>query len=560
MAWPRAFFHKRTPKGTGSSIILAANAVYPSYINPMTDTSENAQSPRPVVLCILDGWGERADADGNAVKLGDTPNWDRFHGLYPKALLKSCALDVGLPAGQMGNSEVGHMNLGAGRVVMQDLPRIDAAVADGSLGRKPELAAFIAALKQSGGACHMLGLLSPGGVHAHQDHMVELARAVTAAGVPVRLHAFLDGRDTPPRNGRGYLATFLGDVAGLENFSVATVSGRYYAMDRDTRWERVELAHKALAAGEGERSGDPLAAVDASYAADKGDEFMLPTVIGDYAGMADGDGLLMANFRADRAREILAALADPGFDGFERACTPAFAARLGMVEYSTELNALFPALFPAEQLSGILGQVVSEAGGKQLRIAETEKYAHVTFFLNGGREEVFEGEERILVPSPKVATYDLQPEMSAPEVTDRLVAAIESGTFDLIVVNFANGDMVGHTGILDAAIKATETLDESLGQLEAAVKRAGGVMLVTADHGNCEEMFDPETGGPHTQHSLNEVPAFLVNPPAGVTTLSDGRLADVAPTLLALMGLPQPAEMTGHSLIASGGVATAAAE
>jgi 2,3-bisphosphoglycerate-independent phosphoglycerate mutase len=519
-----------------------------------------SQTPRPVVLCILDGWGDRLATDGNAIANAATPNWDRFSIEYPKSLLKSCALDVGLPEGQMGNSEVGHMNLGAGRIVMQDLPRIDGAISDGSLADKPELMAFIDALKQSGGACHLLGLLSPGGVHSHQDHMVELVRIVTSAGVPVQLHAFLDGRDTPPKKGREYLEKFLQDTAGMNGFAVATVSGRFYALDRDQRWERVEQSHRAMVAGEGERHDDPVGAVTASYEADKGDEFMLPTVIGDYAGMADGDGLLMANFRADRAREILTALADPAFDGFNRAATPAFAARLGMVNYSSALNALFPALFPSEALSGILGQVVSEAGSTQLRIAETEKYAHVTFFLNGGREELFEGEERILVPSPKVATYDLQPEMSAPEVTDKLIAAIVGGTFDLIVVNYANGDMVGHTGILAAAMQAAETLDASLGRLEAAVKAAGGVMFVTADHGNCEEMFDVENDGPHTQHSLNLVPAIMVNAPVGVQGLRDGRLSDVAPTLLQLMGLVKPVEMTGESLLMDGGMQTAAAE
>jgi len=525
----------------------------------MTDTAP-WKRPKPVMLCILDGWGERAETENNAVALAKTPNWDRFQGAYPKALLKSCAADVGLPDGQMGNSEVGHMNLGAGRIVMQDLPKIDAAFADGSLAAKPELKAFIDALKASTGACHMLGLLSPGGVHSHQDHMVGLARIIADAGVPVRIHAFLDGRDTPPSAGGDYMARFLDGIADIENCDVATVSGRYYAMDRDKRWERVEKAHAALARGAGEAAADALSAIDASYAAELTDEFMLPTVIGDFAGMADGDGLLMANFRADRAREILAALADPAFDGFERGRAPDFAARLGMVEYSSELNSLFPALFPAEALSAILGEVVSGAGLKQLRIAETEKYAHVTFFLNGGREEEFDGEERILVPSPKVATYDLQPEMSAPEVTDKLVDAIRSNKFDLIVVNYANGDMVGHTGILEAAIKAAETLDQCLGRLEAAIKAAGGVMLVTADHGNCEQMLDPASGEPHTQHTLNMVPAFLVNPPAGVIGLADGRLSDVAPTLLQLMALDQPAEMTGASLLKSGGLATAAAE
>lgn len=524
------------------------------------EITDNGARPRPTILCILDGWGERSQTDNNAVALGNTPNWDRFVIDYPKARLKSCALDVGLPEGQMGNSEVGHMNLGAGRIVMQDLPRIDAAVADGSLAEKPELTAFIDSMRQSGGTCHLLGLLSPGGVHSHQDHMAELARIITGSGVPVRLHAFLDGRDTPPRKGRDYLERFLVDTEELDGFAVGTVSGRYYAMDRDQRWERVEQAYRTLVQGKGGAGDEALAAISASYADDKGDEFMLPSAIGDFAGMVDGDGLLMANFRADRAREILMAMVDPAFDGFDREKPIDFAARLGMVPYSTELDAWFPALFPAEALSGILGQVVAEAGGKQLRIAETEKYAHVTFFLNGGREEVFAGEERILIPSPKVATYDLQPEMSAPEVTDKLVDAIEAGSFDLIVVNFANGDMVGHTGILEAAVKAAETIDASLGRLEAAVKAQGGVMLVTADHGNCEEMIDADTGEPHTQHTLNLVPAVLVNAPATVQGLRDGRLSDVAPTLLQLMGLLQPAEMSGTSLLDLGGFETAAAE
>jgi 2,3-bisphosphoglycerate-independent phosphoglycerate mutase len=526
----------------------------------MTKSTTRTGTPRPVVLCILDGWGERSERDNNAVALANTPNWDRFQDAYPKALLKSCALDVGLPEGQMGNSEVGHMNLGAGRVVMQDLPKIDAALADGSLAANPELAKFVSALKRSGGACHMLGLMSPGGVHSHQDHMAKICAMIAGAGVPVRVHAFLDGRDTPPKSGRAAMAKFLDDIAGLDDCRVATVSGRYYAMDRDKRWDRVEKAFRTLAAGEGGRAAAPLGAIDASYAADKTDEFMLPVAIGDYAGMADGDGLMMANFRADRAREILAALADPDFDGFARARVPAFAARLGVAEYSTALNALFPALFPSEELTGILGEIISAAGLKQLRIAETEKYAHVTFFLNGGREAEFAGEERILVPSPKVATYDLQPEMSAEEVTDKLVAAIRSGKFDLIVVNYANGDMVGHTGILAAAIKAAETVDLCLGRLEAAVKAAGGVMLVTADHGNLEEMTDPASGEAHTQHTLNPVPAFLVNAPADVAGLADGRLSDVAPTLLRLMRLEQPKTMTGTSLLRAEAQATAAAE
>ncbi len=504
--------------------------------------------PRPVVLCILDGWGYRPEREDNAIALADTPTWDGLLAACPHALLETSGLEVGLPAGQMGNSEVGHMNLGAGRVVMQDLPRIDQAVADGSLADNPRLQAFIAALQASGGTAHLLGLLSPGGVHAHQDHMAALVRILTAAGLPVRVHAFLDGRDTPPASARDFVARFNSDIAAT-GARIATVCGRYYAMDRDKRWDRVSLAWQALVEGRGERAADADGAIAASYAAGKTDEFVLPAVLDGYAGMQDGDGLLMANFRADRAREILTSLVDPAFDGFARPRLPAFAARLGMAEYSTALAPFFPALFPPESLTRILGELVSEAGRRQLRIAETEKYAHVTFFFNGGREQVYPGEDRILVDSPKVATYDLQPEMSAPAVTDKLVAAVQSGSYDLVVVNYANGDMVGHTGILPAAIKAAETIDACLARLAAAVRAAGGSLLITADHGNAELMRDPETGEPYTAHTIGRVPVVLVGGPAG-TALTDGRLADVAPTLLALLGMPQPAEMTGHSLLA----------
>ena len=526
----------------------------------MSDSSKRPRAPRPVVLCILDGWGDRAETENNAIALADTPNWDRFTATFPRSRLEASAGDVGLPDGQMGNSEVGHMNLGAGRVVLQDLPKIDAAIADGSLAGSPTLAEFIDKLRLSGGACHLIGLLSPGGVHCHQDHMVALARRVSEGGVPVCVHAFLDGRDTPPQGGRGYMEIFLNDIKGFDNVSVAVVCGRYYAMDRDKRWPRVSLAYEAMAAAVGEAAADPLAAIDASYADGVGDEFVLPTVIGGYAGMADGDGLLMANFRADRAREILTALVDPAFDGFGRSITPNFAAKLGMVEYSSDLNRSFAALFSSAPLDGILGQVVADAGMKQLRIAETEKYAHVTFFFNGGREQVFDGEQRILVPSPQVATYDLQPEMSAVELTDRLVEAVVSQQFDLVVVNYANGDMVGHTGILAAAIDAATIIDVCLGRLEEAVVSAGGVMLVTADHGNCEEMQNPDTGEPLTQHSMNPVPIVMINPPDWVETLREGRLSDVAPTLLRLLGLPQPAGMTGRSLIGDRPARPAAAQ
>jgi len=523
-------------------------------------SAKNTSShPKPVVLCILDGWGERAPADDNAVSRADTPTWDAMYGNYPRSRLNASALEVGLPEGQMGNSEVGHMNLGAGRVVMQELPKIDLAVRDDTLKDAPAMLKYIAALKQSGGVCHLLGLLSPGGVHSHQKHMAAISKILSDAGIPVRVHAFLDGRDTPPTVAKSHIEMFEADIAGLNDCRIATVSGRYYALDRDNRWDRVEKSYACMMDAAGDAQPSATAVVDAAYGADLTDEFVLPAPVGDYAGMRDGDGIMMANFRADRAREILAALLAPDFDGFARPRQVRFAAALGMVEYSSKHAEYMDAIFPPTQLSRILGEVVSEAGMRQLRIAETEKYAHVTFFLNGGREDVFPGEERILVPSPKVATYDMQPEMSAPEVTERLVDAITGKTFDLIIVNFANGDMVGHTGDLDAAIKAAETIDASLARLEKAIKETGGVMLVTADHGNLEQMREPD-GGIHTQHTLNMVPFIMVNAPAYVAGLHEGRLSDVAPTLLRLLELPQPEEMSGNCLIEEKSAESAAAE
>jgi len=500
------------------------------------------------VLCILDGWGEREETDFNAVAAADTPVWDRLRATCPRARLDASGGEVGLPEGQMGNSEVGHTNIGAGRVVKQDLPRIDAAVADGGLAKAPALAGFIEALKNSGGTAHLMGLISPGGVHSHQAQIAGLANILADAGIPVAIHAFLDGRDTPPSSGRGYMEVFL---AAAPRATIATVTGRYYAMDRDNRWERVEKAHAAMAEGEGEaNAADALAAIDAAYAAGSTDEFVPATVIGDYKGMADGDGILMANFRADRAREILSALLDPAFDGFAHTRRIDFAAATGLVQYSAALAQLMTAIFPPLVLDNVLGQVVADAGLKQLRIAETEKYAHVTFFLNGGREELFPGEDRIIVPSPKVATYDLQPEMSAAQVTDRLVEAVESAKYDLIVVNYANTDMVGHTGIMEAATRAVEAVDYCLGRLEAAVRAAGGALLITADHGNAENMRDAATGQPHTAHTHNLAPVLLAPDGKHATRIADGRLSDLAPTILELMGLAKPAEMTGRSLIA----------
>ena len=505
--------------------------------------------PRPAVLCILDGWGHRPDPHDNAILDARTPNYHRLIATCPQGLIDASESFVGLPKGQMGNSEVGHMNLGAGRVAVPDLPRIDNAIADGSLAKNPILTELMATLKKSGGACHLMGLASPGGVHAHQDHLVALANQIAGAGVPVWIHAFLDGRDMPPRSALECLQHIQGGLTAGLPIRFATVAGRYYPMDRDKRWERVALAYETMVDAKGERAKKPDEAVTRGYAAGLDDEFVRPTVIEGYTGMKDGDGVLMFNYRSDRARQILTALLDPRFDGFSRARIVKFAAAVGMVEYSAALNPFLKTLFPPEVIRMGLGETISKAGLKQLRIAETEKYAHVTFFFNGGEERVFDGEERILVPSPKVPTYDLKPEMSAPEVTDKLVEAIGSGKFDLIVVNYANSDMVGHSGNLAAAVKAVEAVDACLGRVMEAVKEAGGVLLVTADHGNAEQMFDEKTHQKHTQHTLNRVPALLFNAPANIHSLADGKLADVAPTMLALMHLPQPREMTGHSLL-----------
>lgn len=503
------------------------------------------RTPRPVMLVILDGWGLRDTVADNAVLQARTPVFDALMRERPRARLMTYGTDVGLPEGQMGNSEVGHLNIGAGRVVMQDLPRIDAAVADGSLATNPALVRFIDRLRASGGTCHLVGLLSPGGVHAHQDHAVALARVLVEAGVPVRLHAFTDGRDMPPRSAAACLETV--EAALPEGARIATLCGRYYAMDRDRRWERVSIAYDAMTAARGARFASAMEAIAASYVVDLSDEFLRPAIIGDYAGMEDGDGVLSFNFRADRTRQILEALLDPAFTGFARTRTVRFAAALGIVQYSVEIDAFADTLFGPLDLPNGLGETVSRAGRTQLRMAETEKYPHVTYFMNGGREAPFEGQDAILIPSPKVATYDLQPEMSAAELTDRAVEAIGSGRYDMILLNFANPDMVGHTGSLAAAVKAVETVDTCLGRVVDAITASGGALLVTADHGNCEMMRDPETGEPHTAHTLNPVPVTLVG--VDGVTLSDGRLADVAPTLLDLMGLDQPAEMTGRSLI-----------
>jgi len=501
--------------------------------------------PRPVMLAVLDGWGWREDPADNAVRQARTPVFDKLWSTCPHALLQASGEDVGLPPGQMGNSEVGHLNIGAGRVVMQTLMRINRAVADHEIDAAPAMRQLIDRLQQTGGTCHMMGLVSPGGVHSHQDHAAAIAKILAAAKVPTVLHAFTDGRDTPPRSAAEDLRRLIAALPPA--VSIATVCGRYYAMDRDKRWERVSKAYRAIVDADAPRFADAPAAIADAYAHDVSDEFVLPAVIGDYQGMRDGDGVLCFNFRADRVREILMALLEPAFAGFARPRVVRVACAVGMVPYSDELNAYVQAILPHETLRNVLGEVVAAAGRTQMRMAETEKYPHVTYFLNGGNEVAYPGEDRVMVPSPKVATYDLQPEMSAPELTERAVEAIGSGKYDLIVLNYANPDMVGHTGSLAAAVKAVETVDAGLRRLAAAIHRAGGALLVTADHGNCELMRDPETGGPHTAHTTNPVPVLLVD--GGDVALTSGRLADIAPTLLELMGLPKPVEMTGRSLL-----------
>jgi 2,3-bisphosphoglycerate-independent phosphoglycerate mutase len=504
------------------------------------------QQRRPVMLVILDGWGCRDDVADNAIRQAKTPTFDRMWQSLPHGFLRTSGKDVGLPDGQMGNSEVGHLNIGAGRVVMQDLPRIGGAIASGEIARAPALVDLIKKLKASGGTCHLIGLVSPGGVHSHQDHAVALAKILTDAGIPTLVHAFTDGRDTPPQSAADDLKRLI--AALPPSVKIATVSGRYFAMDRDKRWDRVEKAYNAIVEAEGPRFADAAAVVADAYAGKKFDEFIVPAVVGDYRGMKNGDGVLCFNFRADRVREILSAMLDADFSGFARKRVVKFAGAVGMTQYSDELDRLMATIFPPHTLKNILGEVVADAGRAQLRMAETEKYAHVTYFLNGGREKPYRGEDRIMVPSPKVATYDLQPEMSAPELTDKAIAAINSGKYDLIVLNYANPDMIGHTGSLPAAIKAVETVDAGLGRIADAIEKSGGALLVTADHGNCEMMRDPQTGGPHTSHTTNPVPLLLLGA-RNRALVGEGRLADLAPTLLELMELPKPKEMTGASLL-----------
>lgn len=508
-------------------------------------------SRAPLVLLILDGWGLAPDGPGNAIALADTPNFDRLLREYPHTRLRCSGRAVGLPEGFMGNSEVGHMNIGAGRVVYQDMTRIDMAVEDGSLARNPALTELVAKVRQNGGRLHFMGLVSDGGVHSHIRHLKALLAAVARPGTPVFVHAFLDGRDTPPASGQGYvrdLEAFLRqNGCGL----IATVTGRYYAMDRDKRWDRVARAYAGLTMGTGQAVTDAEAAVAQAYAAGETDEFVSPRILVDDGGepvgrIRDGDGVFFFNFRADRARELTMAFIRPDFDGFVRESVPKLAGFASMTEYDASFG--IPAAFAPETYSGVLGEMFSLAGREQLRLAETEKYAHVTYFFNCGREEPFPGENRILIPSPReVATYDLKPEMSAREVTGTFLRELDKG-YGLYVVNLANPDMVGHTGDLAAAVTACGVVDRCAGRMVEAVLAAGGRLCLTADHGNAEEMIDA-SGGRMTAHTLNEVPFVLVDPGRRDVRLAPGVLGDIAPTLLEIAGLDKPPQMTGTSLL-----------
>ena len=514
----------------------------------MSASAASVKRPKPVVLMILDGWGHREDPTDNALAQADLPNWRRLLATAPHTLIHTEGRHVGLPDGQMGNSEVGHMNLGAGRIVYQDLTRIDAAIEDGSFFANAELVAACNAAKADGKTLHVLGLLSPGGVHSHELHIFAMLDLAKRQGVPrVAVHAFLDGRDTPPKSAEPSLRALQDLCAKLGNAHIASVSGRYYAMDRDKRWDRVRLAWDAMVEAKSEHhAASGVAALEAAYARGENDEFVLPTVSDGAQPMADGDAVVFMNFRADRARQLTAAFVSPAFDGFQ-ARVPALARFVCLTEYDAKLPA--PVAFAPDDLRETFGELLAAHGLTQLRIAETEKYAHVTFFFSGGREDVFDGEERILVPSPKVATYDLQPEMSCPELTEKLVAAIGSGRFDAIICNIANPDMVGHSGDLQAAILAAQAVDKAIGEVDAAVRAAGGALIITADHGNLEMMRDPATGQPHTAHTVGPVPLVYVGERTA-TLRSGGALRDVAPTLLDLLGLPQPADMSGRTLIA----------
>ncbi|MDP4535064.1 2,3-bisphosphoglycerate-independent phosphoglycerate mutase [Alkalimonas collagenimarina] len=505
---------------------------------------------KPLVLMILDGWGHRESSESNAIAQANTPVMDRLWQQYPHTLISGSGMDVGLPEGQMGNSEVGHVNLGSGRVVYQDFTRVTKAIDDGDFFQNEVLVDAVQQAIAANGAVHVMGLLSPGGVHSHEDHilaMLELARQQGAKHI--YLHAFLDGRDTPPRSAIASLQKIQDYFNTHQCGQIASIIGRYFAMDRDNRWDRVEQAYRLLTQGEAKfQSEGAVTALEQAYQRDENDEFVKATAILDAEGkvirMQDGDSLVFMNFRADRARELSQAFTEPQFDGFEREVTPRLSQFATLTEYAADLKAAVA--YPPVALNNVLGEWLAKHDKTQLRISETEKYAHVTFFFSGGREETFAGEERILIPSPQVATYDLQPEMSSEALTDQLIEAIQSGKYDVIVCNYPNGDMVGHTGILSAAIQAVEAVDHCIGRVVSALQQVGGECLITADHGNAEQMADAASGQAHTAHTSCPVPLIYVGRPA--TAASEGILSDIAPTMLKLMNMDIPSEMTGHAL------------
>ncbi|MBA1193790.1 2,3-bisphosphoglycerate-independent phosphoglycerate mutase [Pseudomonas entomophila] len=505
-------------------------------------------TPKPLVLIILDGFGHSESPEYNAIHAANTPVYDRLRATLPHGLISGSGMDVGLPDGQMGNSEVGHMNLGAGRVVYQDFTRVTKAIRDGEFFENPVLTGAVDKAVSAGKAVHVLGLLSDGGVHSHQDHLVAMVELAAQRGAEtIYLHAFLDGRDTAPRSAQASIELMDATFTRLGKGRIASLIGRYFAMDRDNRWDRVSAAYNLIVDSAADYSADTaLAGLQAAYARDESDEFVKATRIGEAVTVEDGDAVIFMNFRADRARELSRAFVEPDFNEFPRARLPRLAVYIGLTQYSAKIAA--PAAFAPASLDNVLGEYLAKHGKTQLRIAETEKYAHVTFFFSGGREEPFEGEERILIPSPKVATYDLQPEMNAPQVTDRIVEAIEQQRFDVIIVNYANGDMVGHTGVFAAAVKAVEALDTCVGRIVEALDKVGGEALVTADHGNVEQMEDESTGQAHTAHTTEPVPFIYVGK-RPLKVREGGVLADVAPTMLKLLGLEQPAEMTGTSIL-----------
>ncbi|MEN5305222.1 MULTISPECIES: 2,3-bisphosphoglycerate-independent phosphoglycerate mutase [unclassified Pseudomonas] len=505
-------------------------------------------TPKPLVLIILDGFGHSESPEFNAIYAANTPVYDRLRATQPHGLISGSGMDVGLPDGQMGNSEVGHMNLGAGRVVYQDFTRVTKAIRDGEFFQNPVLTGAVDKAVGNGKAVHILGLLSDGGVHSHQDHLIAMAELAAQRGAEkIYLHAFLDGRDTPPRSAQSSIELLDATFAKLGKGRIASLIGRYFAMDRDNRWDRVSAAYNLIVDSVAEYTADSaLAGLEAAYAREENDEFVKATRIGEAVKVEDGDAVIFMNFRADRARELSRAFVEPDFNEFPRARLPKMAAYIGLTQYSAKIAA--PAAYAPSSLNNVLGEYLAKNGKTQLRIAETEKYAHVTFFFSGGREEPFEGEERILIPSPKVATYDLQPEMNAPEVTDRIVEAIEQQRFDVIVVNYANGDMVGHTGVFEAAVKAVEALDTCVGRIVEALEKVDGEALITADHGNVEQMEDACTGQAHTAHTSEPVPFIYVGK-RKLQVREGGVLADVAPTMLKLLGLEKPAEMTGTSIL-----------